>query len=154
MVIGHAALVKIAARWLRGTRRCPVVLTNAGGWHEIPDAIGFRAGGLDTLVVECKATRSDFLRDGKKWHRRYPEMGLGQRRAYLTPAGLVRPDEVPPGWGLVEVGADGRCRVRVPVPKPTGWDMNITHRETRLLFSALAGAQRPRPVFLFPALEA
>lgn len=149
MNITHAALVKVAARWLRGTRRCPVVLTDAGGWHEIPDAIGFRAGGLDTLVVECKASRADFRRDQSKWHRRCGA-SLGQRRTYMTPAGLVRPDEIPEGWGLVEVHPDGRCRVRVPIPKPAGWDPHITNRETRVLFSALAGAQRPRPVFLLP----
>lgn len=141
----HAQLVKIAARWLRTTRRCPVVLTDAGGWHEIPDAIGFRSGGLDTLVVECKASRADFLRDQKKWHRRHG-LGLGQRRVYLAPAGMVRPDEVPPGWGLAEVRPCGRVFVRVPIPKLELRDRDVTLRETRLLFSALAGAQRPRPV--------
>jgi hypothetical protein len=31
-----------------------------------------------------------------------PEKGMGCERFYLTPAGLISPNEIPAGWGLLE----------------------------------------------------
>lgn len=95
----HAELVERAERWLRKSRGCQVVVTRGCMMAlEQPDALGFNASGFTTLV-ECKASRGDFLRDQHKWHRR--GVGMGNRRYYLTPAGLVKPEEVPEGWGLL-----------------------------------------------------
>ena len=97
----HAELVDRAARWLRNTVGCGVVATeeyNVG--RSIPDAIGWKSSC--SYLVECKATRSDFFADAKKHHRRYPDWGMGEVRYYMTPPGLVSPDEVPEHWGLLE----------------------------------------------------
>jgi hypothetical protein len=74
-------------------------LTVTGG--ECADALGFGYKGSSTLV-ECKASRSDFMADKKKWFRREPERGMGLKRYFLAPAGLLNPDELPAGWGLLE----------------------------------------------------
>lgn len=138
----HRELVARAARWLRGTRRCGVVLTEASGGHEQPDAIGWRLGGRHSILIECKTSRGDFLRDREKWHRRHESVRIGRVRYYMTPASLVRPDEVPGGWGLLEVDAAGRVRVAVEaVPVTLGAD--LTAREAAYLFSALRKAQCP-----------
>jgi hypothetical protein len=97
----HAELVCKAVAWLR-RYGCGVVLSEqscASG--ETPDAIGWKRG-CHSVTVECKSSRADFLADRDKPFRRKPEKGMGCERFYLTPAGLLQPQELPPGWGLLE----------------------------------------------------
>jgi hypothetical protein len=97
----HAQLVEKAVRWLRAYR-CGVVLSEqACASGEMPDAIGWKQA-CHSVLVECKVTRSDFLADRAKPFRQKPEKGVGNERFYLTPPGLVRAQELPPGWGLIE----------------------------------------------------
>ncbi|HEY4052192.1 MAG TPA: hypothetical protein VGL74_00520 [Terriglobales bacterium] len=98
----HERLVARAVSWLR-SYGCGVVLSEqscASG--ETPDAIGWKRG-CHSVVVECKVSRADFLSDRVKAFRQKPETGMGCERFYLAPAGLLRPDELPPGWGLLEL---------------------------------------------------
>ncbi|MBO8469846.1 MAG: hypothetical protein IAA72_08695 [Spirochaetes bacterium] len=60
-----------------------------------------------SVVVECKATRADFLKDRKKPFRVYPDKGMGMFRAYVTNPGIAMEGEVPEGWLLYEVFEDG-----------------------------------------------
>jgi hypothetical protein len=97
----HAQLVEKAVRWLR-SYRCGVVLSEqACVSGEMPDAIGWKRA-CHSVLVECKVTRSDFLADRAKPFRLKPEQGVGCERFYLIPAGLVRREELPEGWGLLE----------------------------------------------------
>ena len=97
----HAQLVEKAVRWLR-SYRCGVVLSEqACVSGEMPDAIGWKRA-CHSVLVECKLTRSDFLADRAKPFRLNPEQGVGCERFYLAPAGLVCPEELPQGWGLLE----------------------------------------------------
>jgi hypothetical protein len=97
----HAQLVEKAVRWLR-SYRCGVVLSEqACVSGEMPDAIGWKRA-CHSVLVECKVTRSDFLADRAKPFRLKPEQGVGCERFYLIPAGLVRREELPVGWGLLE----------------------------------------------------
>lgn len=97
----HAQLVEKAVRWLR-TYRCGVVLSEqACASGEMPDAIGWKKA-CHSVLVECKVTRADFLADRDKPFRQKPEKGIGSERFYLTPPGLLRVDELPKGWGLLE----------------------------------------------------
>ena len=98
----HAELVKRAEAWLRGTQGCSVCVCELStASSETPDAIGWK-GGLSTLI-ECKVSRADFFRDKDKMHHR-AGVGMGDQRYYMVPANLVQRDEVPPDWGLLEVG--------------------------------------------------
>jgi hypothetical protein len=97
----HAQLVEKAVCWLR-RYRCGVVLSEqACVSGEMPDAIGWKRA-CHSVVVECKVTRSDFLADRAKSFRLKPEQGVGCERFYLVPAGLIRHEELPQGWGLLE----------------------------------------------------
>jgi hypothetical protein len=88
-------------RWLRAYR-CGVVLSEqACASGEMPDAIGWKRA-CHSVLVECKVSRSDFLADRDKPFRRKPQNGVGCERFYLTPAGLIREEELPAGWGLLE----------------------------------------------------
>ena len=98
----HQKLVQKAVAWLRGYR-CGVVLSEqACASGEVPDAIGWKRT-CHSVLVECKVSRADFLADREKPFRQSPELGVGCERFYLTPAGLIRAEELPAGWGLLEL---------------------------------------------------
>lgn len=114
----HADLCEIAKKWLgrpnsRGGHGCHVALSECrSGWDgEMPDAVGFRAAtnSTETVVVEVKVSRSDFLADAKKAHRAAGQ-GMGVYRYFMCPEGLIRPEEVPARWGLLYVDARGRVK--------------------------------------------
>jgi len=69
---------------------------------EMPDAIGWKKA-CHSVLVECKVSRADFLADREKTFRQKPETGVGCERYYLAPNGLIRIEELRPGWGLLEV---------------------------------------------------
>src|ERR1700693_6104770 len=97
----HAQLVEKAVRWLRNYR-CGVVLSEqACVSGEMPDAIGWKRA-CHSVLIECKITRADFFVDRDKPFRRKQECGLGWERFYLAPAGMIRREELPVGWGLLE----------------------------------------------------
>lgn len=101
----HAQLVSRAARWLRNTRRCSVVMVETGCWlTQIPDAIGWDWRGR-SIAVECKVSVADFRADA---HKTNPP--IGRRRFFMTPPWLLTARALPDGHGLLEV--HGR-RVRV-----------------------------------------
>lgn len=105
MVVKHSEMVIIAEKWLKNTLRCGVTFrefvanTSTG---EIPDVIGWV--GNKCIVVEVKTNRADFLGDKRKRHRhpQYSDKVLGHWRFYVTPPGIVKPDEIPERWGLYE----------------------------------------------------
>jgi len=102
----HAQLVEKAVRWLRAYR-CGVVLSEqACASGEMPDAIGWKRA-CHSVLVECKVTRADFLADRAKPFRQKPEKGVGRERFYLTPPGLIKTEELPAGWGLLECRRGG-----------------------------------------------
>ena len=101
MSMTHAQLVERAVRWLR-SYRCGVVLSEqACVSGEMPDAIGWKQA-CHSVLVECKVTRGDFLVDREKPFRQKPEKGVGSERFYLTPPTLIKIEELPAGWGLLE----------------------------------------------------
>jgi hypothetical protein len=92
----------MAVRWLR-RYRCGVVLSEqACVSGEMPDAIGWKKA-CHSVLVESKVSRSDFLADRDKPFRRKPEIGVGCERYYLAPRGLIELEDLPAGWGLLEV---------------------------------------------------
>lgn len=99
----HSRLVDEAVHWLRARYRCGIVLSEQScSSGETPDAIGWK-GRNHSVVVECKVSRADFLADETKPWRANPECGLGCERFYLAPVGMLCADELPAGWGLLEI---------------------------------------------------
>lgn len=86
---------------------------------ELPDALGFRSG--TSIVIECKTSRSDFLADRKKKFRKDPSLGMGSWRFMMAPIGLIKPDELPDNWGLLEVANNGRVKKTVGWPGNSQW---------------------------------
>jgi hypothetical protein len=134
--VKHAQLVARAARWLRCRYGCGIVLSEqycATG--EVPDVIGWKAS-CQSVLVECKVSRSDFLADAQKPFRLHPEEGLGSKRLYMAPAGMIAPEELPKHWGLLE------CKGREVqlVAKPARFDQRTQvglMKEMNLLLASL-----------------
>lgn len=124
----------------QGVRRCDFWMISANS------SAGFKA-----RAYEVKISRSDFRRDS----------AIKQREArlfsdqffYVTPAGLLRPEEIPDWAGLIEF-ADGKFRTVVNAPyrdkdAPT-WELVVSlirnsgnvNRDTGLLKQRLALAER------------
>jgi hypothetical protein len=75
----------------------------------MPDAIGWKKA-CHSVLIECKVSRADFLADRDKPWRLDPQTGVGGERYYLAPRGLIRKEELPRGWGLLEVrGREVEC---------------------------------------------
>lgn len=96
----HKVLCGQASAWLRGSMRCDPVLYGIASTAEIPDAIGWRSDG--SIVVECKVSVEDFLRDKRKNHA---DRRMGDRRYFITPFGLIDSEYVAkhfPDHGLIQ----------------------------------------------------
>lgn len=134
----HSALVLAAAAWLRA-RRCTVVITDmVSGAGETADAIGFNS--YRSTLIECKASRADFRVDQKKlW--RYEGGGIGNERFYLAPVGLLKAEEMPTGWGLLEMKPNGSVRMQ----KDAESRSCQKDREVSLLISAIRRIGRNPP---------
>lgn len=108
----HKDLVKIASKWAEQRHR--IVMTERGAINELPDVFGFDYGY--TSLIECKVSRSDFLRDKRKITRRYDgEFCSGNYRIYCVPAGLLSEDDIPETWGLLEVYPSGFIKLRTNI---------------------------------------
>ena len=94
----HSELVELAARYLK-SKGYEIILTEPGYRSELPDAIGFKSGY--SCLIECKASRSDFLRDKKKPHRNGTVKGIGSERIYLTNPDVANVHDLPPKWKLM-----------------------------------------------------
>ena len=110
--LSHQDLVNIAYSWALTRGRCGVAfreLNTTTCNREYPDVIGFHSGG-HSVLIECKASRSDFLCDKKKTFRKYPERGMGDYRFYCCQTGLIKPEDLPERWGLIWVSPSGKSK--------------------------------------------
>ena len=139
----HKDVVRRMAAWLRNSIGCNVVmaeLTTAN--PETPDVLGFRTGG-HSILIEVKVSRADFLADKNKSFRRQMDRGMGDMRYFAAPKGLLKADEMPENWGLLEV--EERCvRVR---KEPERQEAN-KRAEVAMLTSAIRRLELSTAVFV------
>lgn len=137
----HKELVDIGAKWLTTIApnfdlKCQYAVKEfvfAG--LESPDIFGIRSG--NTVLIEVKVSRSDFLADKKKPHRAHDFDGLGQFRYYLCPSGLIRPDELTK-WGLLEF-SEGK----ITIAKKSDFFETQRNSEMNLMYSILRRITKP-----------
>lgn len=103
----HRQLVEIGYRWLLKNGSVGVCFKELKSMDgEIPDVIGFNH--WESILIECKVSRSDFLKDKKKLHR---QKGMGNWRFYMCPTGLIKVEELPSKWGLIYVNEKGKAKL-------------------------------------------
>ncbi len=109
----HDEIAEIGARWLRGNGY-PVAFSNmrSSAYGEQPDALGLNAYA-DSFLLEAKISRSDFLSDKNKPWRQHGKEAIGDSRGYITPKGLLKIEEIPYGWWLLEVHGKNKPIVKV-----------------------------------------
>jgi len=131
----HYSLCALGANWLVRNHKCRSVMVERGGSStgEMPDVIGFYFD--DSFLIEAKMSRSDFLADASKPHRKNPETGMGKYRYYICPKGLISPDELPDNWGLLYVSTKGSIR---KIKEATAFLQYNKNAEFMFLTSALA----------------
>ncbi|HHR4398547.1 TPA: adenylosuccinate synthase [Salmonella enterica] len=82
----------------------------AVGDTERADAWGYRWGWNGcSVLVEVKVSRSDFLRDKHKPHRK--SGGMGDYRYYMCPEGIINISDLPDRWGLLWVNKRGHVKL-------------------------------------------
>ena len=111
------------------------------GFHEC-DVIGVNPSGL-TIEYEIKISRSDFKNDIKKRgkhlrmvnptsYARYRNHGTPNRFYYVTPVGLIKPEEVPTYTGLIYVHTSKKVGESIEVIKRAPLIHNNKHGEKLL----------------------
>lgn len=84
-----------------------------GGGTRYADAVAFglwASHGHAIEGIEIKVSRSDFLAEMKQPEKSEPVMRYCNRWWLATPRGLVKTDELPPTWGLLELQENGTLR--------------------------------------------
>lgn len=132
----HAELVARAVRWLKVTQRCGIVWREHYMFNEVPDALGYRRAY--SLVVECKVSRSDFLRDLKKPSRRSYAERPALKCWYMVPEAFTTADaivleqaDLPDGWGLLVVDGRGQVREAIAPRAAKTWNDDRTPDQLR-----------------------
>jgi len=131
--------------WLRGGAKysCSVVMAELATQNqETPDVLGFYGPGCSVLI-ECKVSRSDFLADKKKSFRQLEDWGMGDKRYYAAPKGMLSPDELPEGWGLLEICGRYVREKKLPDNKPAE-----KRAEVKMLMSAIRRLEISSAVFV------
>lgn len=138
----HAELVSRAGAWLR-TKGCKIVFTELVTLSgETPDAIGWRDSGGTSFLIECKTSRADFRAEKNKVHRMPGMRAMGRFRYYLCLPGIIKPEDLPAGWGLLWCHPKKIELVRGKDPANYAPAEDFVHDvsygcELRMMFSAL-----------------
>lgn len=137
MMISHSELIQKAGKWLKHHKdgnciipNCSfilaelVALTHTG---ETPDILGFSTN--QSVMIEVKVSRSDFLNDKKKMFRGFDDYGMGQHKYYCCPESMIKPEEIPDNWGLLYWTGK-----RIKIEKYGKWqEANLISERTMLL---------------------
>lgn len=114
-MLTHKEIVNIGYNFVKKNFKYPVIfkeMTVLNFSREIPDVIAFGAFNR-SIVLECKISRADFLKDRKKPFRIDQSLGMGKYRFYLAPKGLISEAELPSNWGLIEISEKGKPSIAV-----------------------------------------
>lgn len=73
------------------------------GYNDRADFLALDYLSRQVLLIEVKRTKADFKKGLEKFEPYYTKAHL----CYVaTPSGLLLPEDIPEGWGLIELGSD------------------------------------------------
>lgn len=96
------------------------VAPSTGGGTRYADAVAFglwASHGHAIDGIEVKVSRSDFLNEMKQPEKSQPIFQFCNRWWLACPKDMVKPDELPPTWGLLEYIDGGTLRQKIKAPK-------------------------------------
>jgi hypothetical protein len=85
-------------------------------------------GPIETMAVEVKVSRADFLSDVKDPSKQAPWRAATTRHTYAVPAGLVQAHEVPEGSGLLWLAPNRYASSNIGMPEVT-WARKAPYRK-------------------------
>lgn len=129
--LDHRTLSEMGAKWCKkpasqNGHGCNISIVEGCANKENADIIGFRHSNpaKGSVLIEVKVSRSDFLSDKKKPHRKNQSSGMGKWRYFLCPENLITPKDLKnhPKWGLLYGYPNGRIKVIVgPLADKPNW---------------------------------
>lgn len=134
----HYELCKLGAKLIRSRKNptlpfnypckfATVELVCAGA--ELTDVWG--TNGYETVMIEVKTSRTDFLADKRKYARSKlaEEMNhqIGNYRYYLCPEGIIKEEDLPENWGLLEYDGKKIHRVKMATKVESSTAMEMLH---------------------------
>ena len=140
----HRQLCELGARWINQQIGIGVhfwrILIETGYRKENPDVFAFTK--YYSVLIECKASRADFLADKKKPFRQNPQLGIGRMRYYLVNEGVATQEDMPKGWQLLIAYDEDTILMpenyEPPMsPNNYGFDLRNATAETELMWSWL-----------------
>lgn len=140
----HKELIELGSRFLRHQGYWMWLSEPSTDCREKPDLIAFKLS--ESIVIECKSSRSDFLKDKDKPFRT-DSTGMGNYRIYLAPAGMIKSEELLPSWGLLEARDENTLRFTV---RPKYQESGNLMGERMLIYS---WAMRSRNGWLKPPVR-
>lgn len=78
------------------------------------------------IGYEIKISRNDFLNEIKKPDKRMATELFTNLAYFVAPAGLIKPDEIPDSWGLIEVSGDMTTIVTDAVWRDVGRELPLS----------------------------
>ena len=114
----HTDIINHTAKWLKNhpqniaVPNCTTILKelkSATESGEIPDVIAWCSWA--SVLVEVKTSRSDFLKDRCKPFRISPAKGVGNFRYYISPPNIIKPNEIPEYWGLLQINENEKIEI-------------------------------------------
>lgn len=82
--------------------------------------------GHVAIAYEVKVSRGDFVNELRKPKKRRFAEEVANECYFVVPHGLVKVDEVPEGWGLLEANAGGLRRAKIAKQRrPDPWPMSF-----------------------------
>ena len=134
----HYELCKLGAKLVRSRKNptlpfnspckfATVELVCAGA--ELTDVWG--TNGYETVMIEVKTSRSDFLADKRKYARSKVAEELnhqiGNYRYYLCPDGVIKEEDLPENWGLLIYDGKKIQRVKMATKVESSTTMELLH---------------------------
>lgn len=99
------------------------------------DALVVGRGNETAIVAEVKVSKQDFKHEIEDDEKRRMALELCSQYNFVAPVGLIKPDEIPPECGLLEMGIDGKIGVTVEAPhsRPAPPDWRLLSAVARAL---------------------
>lgn len=113
----HAHLKTVALKFLKEkiTDLVAVEVPFGNAWS-VADAVGINFKREEVRVVECKATKGDFLRDKKLFGNKTSYFYHAHYSYIMCPTDIIQPKEIPYGYGLLYVDEyDNITMVKKPI---------------------------------------
>ncbi|GGK72743.1 hypothetical protein ACD591_05620 [Rufibacter glacialis] len=118
----HQDLVPIACKWLLTEASCATVFQGCATGNDPPqDPVVLGVGSFGrSIFIKFFVSRSDFEKETQTQFWQLPVNGVGRYRFLCVPSGLVKEEETPPGWGLLNISEGKQASCILNPYCPTG----------------------------------